>query len=542
MNTFLTASGAPTVPPSDPPADAASAVQRVLRRLAAGVNQRLAWLVACCAVLVVAVGGFAWRQMGHVSDLAVDLGRNALPGVQRALETRLHVVQFRAAELRLLSEPNNRDAVLAELAAARALVDADPPRLRALPMSQAQAAALERFTGTWAAYLQGHARAVDLVQRREWDDAWTLLTGDSQRQQEAMHQALLDLSDRKAGQADENVDAILHAREVSRRVTLAGGLLGLLAMMAVAAWLARSVTVPLRQALAVASAVAEGDLAHPVRPSGPTEIRELLERLKRMQTSLRTLVGAAHDGAGRIRASCDGAAQANDELSQRTVRQAAAVQGIVQPMAGFGAAVLRNTESAHQATQQVEEATEVARRGGAAVQRVVDTMREIDAASRRIATIVDLTADIAFQTDLLALNAAVEAARAAGQGRSFAVVAQEMRRLAGRSAEAAREIARLIASNVEKVDAGAVEVRHAGATMDEIVAHVTQVAGRMQHITQASLDQKDGIAEVQAAVHALQALTDDNVGLVADNRARAQALQSQSASLEATVAVFRLGA
>ena len=346
MNTFSIASNVPSAPRSIEPAEAGPALRRVLRRLAAGVNQRLAWLVACCTMLLVAVGGFAWQQMGDVSDLAVDLGRNALPGVQRALETRLHVVQFRAAELRLLSEPNNRDAVLAELAAARQLVDADPPRLRALPMSAPQAAALERFTTTWAAYLQGHARAVDLVQRREWDDAWTLLTGDSQRQQEVMHQALLDLSDRKAGQAEENVAAILRARDVSRCVTLAGGLLGLVAMVAVAAWLARSVTVPLRQALAVATAVAEGNLAQPVRPSGPTEIRELLECLRRMQASLRTLVGAAHAGAGRIRASCDGAAHANDELSERTTRQAGAVQDIVQTMARFGEAVLRNTESA----------------------------------------------------------------------------------------------------------------------------------------------------------------------------------------------------
>lgn len=530
-------------PPAGPSVDAAGAAPSPSRaRTAWSVTHRLVLLVACCALLVAVIGGTVWHQMGSVSGMAAGLGRGALPAVQQALEVRLHVVQFRAAELRLLSEPNNRDAVRVALDSERSQVEAGLPRLRALPLPDDGRGALDAFARTWADYQTGHGHALALVQRSEWDEAWTRLTGDSQRQHDAMLQALADLSARTAAQAQDTVLSIEAARDTARRVTLAGGLLGGLLLMLVAAALARSITGPLRQALAVASAVAEGDLAHPVQPAGPAEIRDLLERLARMQASLRTLAAAARSGAGRIRASCDDAAAQNQDLDQRTAQQARTVQDIVQTMSAFGATVARNGAAAAEAAAVVEQATAVAGRGGAAVQCVVATMQEIDAASRRIATIVDLTADIAFQTDLLALNAAVEAARAAGQGRSFAVVAQEMRGLAHRSAAAAREIAQLIAASVEKVDAGTVQVRHAGSTMEEIVAQVSQVSGQMQRITHVGREQSAGIASVQVAVQALQSLTADNVALVQHNRAQAQALQAQSVALEETVAVFRLSA
>ena len=506
------------------------------------VGQLIAILVALCLVLAAVVGGFAWGQLARVSSLAVDLGQNALPGVQQALDARLHVAEYRAAELRVLSEPNNRAAVLADLARARTLVERSLPPLRALVSTPEEALAVDAFQKTWTLYVANSDNAIALAQSKQWDDAWTLLTGESQRQAEAMHKTLAELSALKTRAAERGVSAVFDARDRARWVLVACAGAGLLLTAALATMLARSITRPLRDALGVAAAVADGDLACPVDVAGPREIRALLVRLQQMQASLRGLVGGVRAGAEDIQATSEAIAHGSHDLSVRTERQARNVGEVVSTMGQLRATVHSNAAAAGEVSAMVVEAAEVARRGGVAVQRVVATMSEINAASQRIATIVDLTKNIAFQTDILALNAAVEAARAAGQGRAFAVVASEVRALAKRSAAAAREIATLIASSVERVDAGAVQVQEAGHTMDEIVSHVERVADQMRRINESTSAQTDGIDAVGGALAVLDDLTRQNSAMVENNRSSSADLQRQSTDLSRTVAVFRLTA
>jgi hypothetical protein len=184
-------------------------------RYGLSVTRRLGILVSACALLICLMAGFAWIQLNRVSTLAVELGQNALPSVQRALETRLHVTEYRAAELRVLSEPNNRPAVLKDLERARALIEDDQPALHALLMTGDQNAAFDSFVATWKLYAANSMQAVDLAQKSQWDDAWTLLTGASQRQQEAMHQALSELSRLKANAADASVSDVIAARRAA---------------------------------------------------------------------------------------------------------------------------------------------------------------------------------------------------------------------------------------------------------------------------------------------------------------------------------------
>jgi methyl-accepting chemotaxis protein len=504
------------------------------------VGQLIAILVALCLLLAALVGGFAWGQLGRVSSLAVDLGQNALPGVQQALDTRLHVAEYRAAELRVLSEPNNRPAVLADLARARTQVERSLPTLRGLVSNREEMVAFDAFHDTWTLYVANSERAVALAQSKQWDDAWTLLTGDSQKQAEAMHRTLADLSLLKTQAADRGVTAVFDARARAQRVLVACAAAGLLVTAVLATLLARSITRPLKAALEVAAAVAGGDLACPVGIAGPREIRALLLRLQQMQASLRGLVGGVRAGAEDIQATSESIAHGSHDLSARTERQAKNVGEVVSTMGELRATVQSNAAAAGEVSAMVVEAADVARRGGVAVQRVVATMSEINEASQRIATIVDLTKNIAFQTDILALNAAVEAARAAGQGRAFAVVASEVRALAKRSAAAAREIAALIASSVERVDTGAVQVREAGRTMDEIVSQVERVADQMRRINDSTSAQTDGIAAVGGALAVLDDLTRQNSAMVENNRASSTDLQRQSKDLTRTVAVFRL--
>jgi methyl-accepting chemotaxis protein-1 (serine sensor receptor) len=187
-----------------------------------------------------------------------------------------------------------------------------------------------------------------------------------------------------------------------------------------------------------------------------------------------------------------------------------------------------------------EEATGIAGRGGSAVAQVVSTMGEIDASSRRIVDIIGVIDGIAFQTNILALNAAVEAARAGEQGRGFAVVATEVRSLAQRSASAAREIKALIGDSVDRVQAGTRLVGEAGDTMQDVVASVQRVAAIIGQISATSLEQSDGIVQINDTMSQMDAVVQQNSALVEQAAAAADALQQQAMELAAAVGVFRL--
>ena len=204
--------------------------------------------------------------------------------------------------------------------------------------------------------------------------------------------------------------------------------------------------------------------------------------------------------------------------------------------------VKQSADSARQANQLASSAAEVAARGGSVVSQVVSTMDEINASSKKIADIIGVIDGIAFQTNILALNAAVEAARAGEQGRGFAVVAGEVRNLAQRSAEAAKEIKGLIGTSVDKVESGSKLVADAGQTMNEIVASVQRVTDIIGEITAAASEQSDGIGQVNVAVTQLDQMTQQNAALVEQSAAAAESLKDQAVRLAQVVGTFRVDA
>jgi methyl-accepting chemotaxis protein len=296
------------------------------------------------------------------------------------------------------------------------------------------------------------------------------------------------------------------------------------------------------EAIAVSQAIAAGNLALKVRAGGHNEIGALLTSMARMQANLVQVIGDVRLAADSIGTASSEVAAGNNDLSQRTERTASNLQQTASSTEQLGATVRQNAENARQASELANSASGVAGHGGEVVSQVVHTMREINESSKRIADIIGTIDGIAFQTNILALNAAVEAARAGEQGRGFAVVAGEVRSLAQRSAEAAREIKSLIQASVERVEAGTRQADDAGQTMAEVVKGIQRVSQIVAEISQASREQSDGVAQVSESVSQMDQATQQNAALVEQSAAAADSLRQQALQLVQAVSAFRLTA
>ena len=340
--------------------------------------------------------------------------------------------------------------------------------------------------------------------------------------------------------------AAARGNEVREALQLAKGLLiGLLAAslglgIAMAYVITRSVTRPLQEAVNAARVIAANDLSQPLDSQRKDELGELLRALGQMQGALRQMVSQVRQSTDSITNASTEIASGNQDLSARTEQTASNLQQAASSMEQLTGTVKQSADSARQANQLAVSAAEVAARGGKVVSDVVTTMDEINGASKKIADIIGVIDGIAFQTNILALNAAVEAARAGEQGRGFAVVAGEVRSLAQRSAEAAREIKTLIATSVENVESGASRVADAGRAMDAIVDQVAKAKALVGEISEVSQDQSQGIVQVGSAVQQLDQVTQQNAALVEESAAAAQSLKEQAMGLSGAVQRFQL--
>ena len=315
---------------------------------------------------------------------------------------------------------------------------------------------------------------------------------------------------------------------------------GVLLAVIVGFFLIRAIVGPLNEGIAIANAVASGDLTSRIDVHSTNETGRLMMALKQMNDNLVELVGKVRMGTDSITTASSEIAAGNSDLSQRTEEQASSLEETASSMEELAATVKQNADNARQANQLAAGASEVAVKGGAVVSQVVQTMSSINESSKKIVDIISVIDGIAFQTNILALNAAVEAARAGEQGRGFAVVATEVRTLAQRSATAAKEIKELIKDSVSKVEDGTRLVDEAGATMDEIVSAVKRVTDIMSEISAASQEQSSGIEQVNQAVTQMDEVTQQNAALVEEASAAAESMQEQAQALTQAVTVFKL--
>ncbi|HZZ11204.1 MAG TPA: methyl-accepting chemotaxis protein [Paraburkholderia sp.] len=337
-----------------------------------------------------------------------------------------------------------------------------------------------------------------------------------------------------------SLDSVDSRMSVFRAVSIVILLLLMAGTLTVYAALRRGVVAPLEEAGRHFDRIAQGRLDQPIAARGTNEIGRLFSGLAKMQASVARTVQTVRDSADSIHLGADEIATGNADLSARTESQAASLEETASSMEELTATVRQNAEHAREANALAETALEATSRGSQVVNEVVDKMRGIAQSSDKIAEIISVIDGIAFQTNILALNAAVEAARAGEQGRGFAVVAGEVRGLAQRSAQSAKEIKTLISESVAEIQGGSTLVEHAGAAMGNVSASILRVTQMMAEISASSLEQSTGIEQVNQAVVQMDEMTQQNAALVEEAAAAAASLHQQTQQLKQAVSVFEI--
>ncbi|WP_201492864.1 methyl-accepting chemotaxis protein [Rubrivivax sp. A210] len=508
------------------------------------VRTRLGIAFGTLLLLTSFMAGLAVYKLADIESNLEDVVNDNNVKLQHShdMSESVHIVARVMRTMALMHEKSEKDAELAKIKQARADYDKAWTALVAMPAVDAMRAGQARIAKTLEATRAINARFIEAAMADKTDEAVALLKESiplNTSLQDELHNYV------KAEEAD--TAAVFKEAQADyasgRNLVLGSALFAFIAAAGLGMAVTRSITRQLGgepgEAAELARRVAEGDLGSRFRlAAGDTS--SMMAQLQRMQDSLARVVGDVRMNAENVATASAQIAQGNSDLSSRTEQQAAALEQTAATMDELGSTVRSNADSARQANQLAQGASTVAVKGGAVVGEAVETMKGINESSRKIADIIGVIDGIAFQTNILALNAAVEAARAGEEGRGFAVVAGEVRSLAQRSAEAARQIKSLIAASVESVERGSAQVNQAGATMSEVVDAIRRVTDIVGEITSASVEQSSGVAQVGEAVSQMDKATQQNAALVEESAAAAESLRQQAQQLVQTVSVFKI--
>ena len=504
-------------------------------------------LYGSCSVLVVAMLALAitvWVQLNGEIERTAYVENNRVPQLLRIAEIELNVTRV-SLQLRhaiLARTPAEAAAALSDVAEKKQLLD---DTLEAFGKTQVTAAGKEAYAPLPALMLEFWrvgGENLKLIQEGRKAEAFAFLVDKTMPARSALLGPLSMEKERQGKRLRDELQVLQDEATFARNLVLgivllvSAGLIGLALYLLQVMKQLGGEPADLKQA---ADAVADGNLAFSIA-ARPGDTSSILAAMARMRDNLAQTVRLVRENADSVATASAQIATGNLDLSSRTEQQASSPQETAASMEELGATVRQNADNARQANQLAAGSSQVASQGGKMVLEVVETMRGINESSRRIADIIGVIDSIAFQTNILALNAAVEAARAGDQGRGFAVVAGEVRNLAQRSAEAAREIKALINTSVERVEQGTALVDRTSTTMQETVQSIQRVTDIVAQITSASAQQSQGVQQVGQAVQQMDHATQQNAALVEESAAAAASLKQQAGLLVRSVASFRL--
>jgi methyl-accepting chemotaxis protein-4 (peptide sensor receptor) len=507
------------------------------------ISTTLFLILIICGILQVGSNGlsfWAFREStGHLEEVEKSNQQRSTLMMTRSILLQASTSLNKAGTLTALAyPPEDVKALMAQAKGDLSKADAKMQEFLSIPVLTENGKTLQE--GTKAAYTAWHG---DLEHQAAWLESNQLsdfMTAPVQQSQDAFDknfeawQAHINhfVDSAKAdGQGNYQRSAVIFVVVVILAAMLTSGALF---------WSRKMIVQPLAIISSHFDSIAQGNLARPISVFGKNEISAIFASLKKMQTSLRSTVTDVRQGSYAMHTGISEIAAGNNDLSARTEQQAASLAQTAASMEELTATVGQNADNARQASSLAQGAAETARKGGQQASNVASTMHDIATSSQKIGDIISVIDGIAFQTNILALNAAVEAARAGEQGRGFAVVAGEVRNLASRSAQAAKEIKGLIEDSVSRVQQGSALVDTSAQTMMEIVRSVTQVNDIMGEIASASDEQRRGIEQVALAVSQMDQVTQQNASLVEEAAAATDQLAHQADHLTSLVAVFKL--
>src|SRR3990167_5983067 len=508
------------------------------------VGRQLFVAFAAILVLTAALGAAALVGLRSVDAQAGALSTQWLKGVGDISEARARVREAREMEVKhSRTDDTSYHAEYEEKMAESAKLTVDLiERYKARGVGAESTELLATLEKSLGAYRQSQERVIKLGRDKQQQDAADISDGASSMAFDETVVALDKLIQHNHDGGDAAAARVKQIYDQARWAVMALLGLALVLGMGLGTLITRQLQLggEPRTAVAVARAVAQGDLSTAISlKRGDTD--SLLAWLGNMQQGLSRAVSDVRRGSDHVSQASQEIASGNQDLSTRTEQQASELQQTAATMEQLGTTVRHNADNARQASQLAHSASAVAVQGGDVVGRVVETMKGINESSRKISDIIGVIDAIAFQTNILALKAAVEAARAGEQGRGFAVVAAEVRNLAQRSAEAAKEIKALIGASVDRVEQGSTLVDQAGVTMQEVVTSIRRVSDIVSEISAASSQQSAGVAQVGQAITRMDQGTQQNAALVEQSAAAADSLKQQAEQLVAAVAVFKIG-
>lgn len=507
-----------------------------------GIAARLYLVSGLLASALIGVALFAYVNLTSVGSLTDRTGVVRVPQLQRVVAMQINVTRM-SLQLRhaiLARTPEEMNVSLTDVAEKYKLIEQDLREYEGALTTQKEKDGFATVTPLFVKFWRIGGANIELIKEQKKAEAFAFLVTDTIPARNELLTVLNDAVKFQEAALKEDLSDVKDQTYTTLNVLVSLVTLTMVGLALFSWYMGRVLKQRIATSRQVAERVRDGDLTVQAHDDSRDEFSPLLATLNIMQSSLIKVVSEVRGNSESVATASAQIAQGNQDLSQRTEEQASALQQTAATMDQLGSTVRNNADNSVQAKELAHGASDLASEGGAVVGQVVATMKGINDSSKKIADIIAVIDGIAFQTNILALNAAVEAARAGEQGRGFAVVAGEVRNLAQRSAEAAKEIKKLITDSVEQVDQGTRLVGQAGSTMGEIVEAIKRVSDIVTEISSASVQQSSGVGQVGQAVSQMDQATQQNAALVEESAAAAESLKQQAQQLVQAVAVFKL--